>query len=85
MSSRYHFELEVCRRRLIVEALSACNWNITEAARYLGIHRSVVHVLIERYGLPKRLQHLPKWGPELHNRGPGPAIPRGAIQQCQTR
>ena len=34
--------------------LEACDWNVREAARALGIHRSVLYAKIEKYDLTKK-------------------------------
>ena len=46
---------EVRRREMavIVEALSRCNWNVSEAARQLGIARASLHRKIKEYGLER--------------------------------
>ncbi len=51
---------EVRRREMavIVEALGRCNWNVSEAARQLGIARASLHRKIKEYGL-EREPHAP--------------------------
>lgn len=76
--TRYNVELDLCRRRVVLEALSAHDWSVRQAASYLGIHRACLYSLLLRLGLPTRHQKVPKWGPELHNRGGGPVLTRRA-------
>lgn len=37
----------------IVKVLEACRWNVTEAARHLGIDRITVHQYITLYGIKR--------------------------------
>ena len=38
-------------RRYILEVLEGCAWNITQAAKILGIHRVTLHKKIDHAGL----------------------------------
>ena len=39
------------RRRELIDALEAADWNITEAARVLGVHRNTVLNRIKKWGI----------------------------------
>jgi two-component system NtrC family response regulator len=43
--------LQTMERRLLVEALENAGWNVSEAARRLGISRNTIRYRIQKYGL----------------------------------
>ena len=43
-------------REALVQALAACGGNISQAARFLGIHRSTLHARLHRFGI-RRGEH----------------------------
>ncbi|WP_245680769.1 helix-turn-helix domain-containing protein [Veronia pacifica] len=42
-----------------MEALEACQWNISQTARYLGVDRTTIHRRIKRAGVSRRYQAMP--------------------------
>jgi transcriptional regulator of acetoin/glycerol metabolism len=45
--------LDAMEREHLLHALQACNWNVTQAARTLGISRDTLRYRMERHGLQK--------------------------------
>jgi DNA-binding NtrC family response regulator len=53
--SFYAQRVEACRVNVVCEALQACHGNVTRAARYLGVMRSVVTRLIRVHAIDVKL------------------------------
>ena len=45
--------LKLVEQEYIIETLENCDWNITHAAKILGINRVTLHKKINRYGFRK--------------------------------
>jgi len=55
-----YLSLEEIEKRAIARVLAGCSWNLSEAARRLGIGRSTLYRKIEQYGLKEGENHAPK-------------------------
>jgi transcriptional regulator of acetoin/glycerol metabolism len=41
------------QRAILEEALRACDWNVSQTAKALSVHRGQLYKLIHRYGLER--------------------------------
>jgi DNA-binding NtrC family response regulator len=68
--------LDTAERELIVQALRKCNWNQSQAARYLGVTRKVLVTRLVRHGIEKEEIAPPAKEPDKDSED-GRAIAKG--------